>query len=920
MSGGAPIRPRALVHRGRWPAAGILLDERLLGADGVRRRALALWEPGARLLAIDGGVVVRFPRARALDAAGAPGHLLVEADGVLLATPLSPAERAALAAAPGAVVVVRGGVAVALATAAVDSAGWLALAPAIAAVAPLGDPPPAPAAPPPPPALDVRRALAIGAPAEGAGAAGAALRAVLAGGRGRGPGGGLRARVAALLAGLRRGATRGLAMRAGPQPLALRAVVRIAALLREELSILAAGLGARPARRAQPSRPGTLAARSAPSTPLGRALRRLAFRLAIATRLARVAGLRQGAYVGRLLRMLERGDLDDALRHAIPLGGPDDRREPPALGVPRPRASFAIAPGAALRPGGLALGPAIHEELRRLYRRTFEALSAQGRHAEAAFVLAELLRADAEAVSYLERQGQLRLAAELAEGRDLAPALVVRQWFLARDVERAVRIARTRRAFAGAVDGLERGGRRAEAASLRVLWAEDLAEAGDLEAAVRVATPVEAARALVARWIPSRWPRAARPGTRSSARGSRSRPSGSRKIRDRVLEVALDGSADGPALRAAVVRGLASTRHETTGPLARPLLRALLRDRAEGLARDGAVRTLTALAGDGVLQADLPPAPPRPAGAALRVELRADDAGARPVLDAAVLPGGRVLAALGEAGVVLLAPDGRTVARFDVPAHALVVSPTGARALAVARRGEAARVSRLDLDRRTAAPVRDLALGAFAPAFDGTVWFVAKDDAVLALDALSGDLRTLWRVGGLPGPAGLLRASEDRLSFLVAPEDGPPEGWLYELPGLALRSRVPLPAPDGGDVIARGALDGDRWHAVVIGERGPMLVALTGGAGAGHPLPGLEAVVALERSAGAVVVAVRSAEGVEILALEPGSLQLVAHVTLRGATRAAVRVDGAGLTLADDRGRLLGVDLPARRVGQDLRT
>ena len=55
--------------------------------------------------------------------------------------------------------------------------------------------------------------------------------------------------------------------------------------------------------------------------------------------------------------------------------------------------------------------------LYQLYHASYKRLEAQNRIEEAAFVLAELLHANEQAVALLERHGKLKLAAELAEGR-----------------------------------------------------------------------------------------------------------------------------------------------------------------------------------------------------------------------------------------------------------------------------------------------------------------------------------------------------------------------------------------------------------------------------------------------------------------------------------------------------------------------
>ena len=93
--------------------------------------------------------------------------------------------------------------------------------------------------------------------------------------------------------------------------------------------------------------------------------------------------------------------------------------------------------------------------LRQLYRQTFERLVAQNRIEEAAFVLAELLKSNLEAVEFLEKHRKFRLAAELAESRNLAKDIIVRQWFLAGEKRRAIQFAVLHNCFEYVVTKLE---------------------------------------------------------------------------------------------------------------------------------------------------------------------------------------------------------------------------------------------------------------------------------------------------------------------------------------------------------------------------------------------------------------------------------------------------------------------------------
>lgn len=139
----------------------------------------------------------------------------------------------------------------------------------------------------------------------------------------------------------------------------------------------------------------------------------------------------------------------------------------------------------------------MHQHLTELYRAAAERLEGQGRFDEAAFVLADLLEAPAEAVALLERHDRLTQAAELAEGRELAADLVVRLWWRAGERARAVRTAHRRGAFATAVERLAATDPQA-ARGLRAAWAEHCRAAGDRLGAVEAAWPDEALRPSVA--------------------------------------------------------------------------------------------------------------------------------------------------------------------------------------------------------------------------------------------------------------------------------------------------------------------------------------------------------------------------------------------------------------------------------------
>lgn len=946
-----PLRPRRLVHRGRVEAAGFLVESELLGLAAARRRVLDAWRPGAAVERLGSWLLLLPPAPVWTDVPLAPGAPLVKRGGLLLAAPLDPDELEALAAGAGSVVTVRGGTASVHASGErvpEDPATWLdTSAYALLQVESLGTraAPPAVEAPPP---LDVRERLGVAPAAEGAESARAALVAALAGKAPPRP----PSRLAALWtwlaawwkgqaparagAGATRSATPGTrALATRPPSLLARALARVLVWMRPQGGGASAS-GTRPAPRPLPvpsgPRPPSLFERL--RDQLGRA----AARLLQLTRLDALVGRAQAEYLLKMMEMFERGQLDQALRHAIPLGtGEGEVR--PSLGVPKPRADLSLKP---TRAGGgtstaIGVGSDVMDELRRMYRRAADELIRRGRIEEAAFTLAELLGATEEAASLLERHGKLRLAAELAEGRGLPPGQVVRLWFLAGDVPRAVQVARRTGAFADAVLRLERT-HREQAQALRVVWAESLAEAGNYGGAVDVLWPDAKLRERTKPWLEALVELGGSAGARALVLLAVVEPAAFPRIRERAVALLEDESREHVRERTAFANALMRQAHTPElGTLARPLARALVRDRALHGEGKGAQELdwVATFSKDGALRTDLPPLPTpsarrRDAGVIPEVELDAHDAGTAPVLDAVPLAKDRVLVALGERGARVLTRDGRTLHHFDVPAHRLVPSSFGNRALALAPRGEATRVAQLDLMERRAEERGEVRVDTFAPDYDGSLWFMAAGDAVFAVDALSQGLKAVWRVDRLGGRVLALARAELSLVFTV--DGAPPERWSYELPSLTLRQRTSLEIANLDPLEWRWRIGQSVGRTAVL--RAPVPLAQAPGStvdfflsfqmsaqeatrfelalpGSGEPrapvLDGEWLAVPFERP-----------DGVEVLLMDAKG-GLAARFLLRGARKVAIRFTHYLLTIADDRGRVLVYDVEQGTVWRDLR-
>ncbi|MQY13718.1 hypothetical protein SRB5_38690 [Streptomyces sp. RB5] len=540
---------------------------------------------------------------------------------------------------------------------------------------------------------------------------------------------------------------------------------------------------------------------------------------------------RRRRYVDRLAAQFERRRWGDALRNAVPLGGPGGGH--PTLRLPG-RRSGPLVPTPVRRPGGgsMPYDEDSHRRLRTLYRKAAAALEKDGRIEEAAFVLADLLDDALAAVTLLERHGRPRPAAELAEGRGLEPALVVRLWWRAGDRDRALRIARLRGAYEAAVERLAKVDPRA-AGHLRLAWSADRWAAGDAVGAVEAAWPAEDLRAgavsLARQGLDADAPhrpvllayalaRRPDPGHADEARALLAKPEPDeadwydqrafvRTLRtvdlaDRALDTELTGAALRAVLRAAP--------HETD-PAARPGLIRALRRRADPL-----------------LAADLPACPPPPDRPVLR--LRAERRpGGLPLTDAVALSRTTVLTAHGELGVRLLGRDGRVRAAWDVPAHRLIAADHGGAALLVADRGEAQDVHRLDLTTRRTAHWATLAAGPLPTSYDGTVLPVPDADGLAFLETRAPRLRALARELDRDHTVLALARTPDTLTALIRHRSGD-QLRRWDLPRLTLRDRTGLP-PARYTLLATGtALLPEptdtglrlRAHGRNPGDRGPL--------------------------------------------------------------------------------------------------
>ena len=913
MSLPAPLSPRTTAHHGVVDAVGFWLSSALLSPEAQSGRVLSLWSPGTEVFDVEGGHLVLFRRPQRVAAGLCPGAPLTLDNGILSSAPLTKKERAQLPPSTE-LVIVEASIARCMRRsdlAPIDISRWLNLSVfQLREARSLGTPQLVTAVPdqlskPPDTralfdertgrsAADYEQQLELVRAIESAGETRSAL------GRNTFP-------FLEQLHGAWTSVRGWLAGRANSRR-----------------------------KRSHPQAKRLPAGSTVASLGLMQRLRAGFARWFGRTRLMALLNRKQAAYLRELLQLLaERDDLE-VLRRAIPLGnGTDPSSLDPALSPPKPRSTLEIS---LARKGG---GPTLNlhgdffEQLRRSYEAVFERLDQAGKHAEAAFFLAEILNQPERAVSYLERHQRLRLAAELAEARKLPAGLIVRQWFLAGDQQRAVAIAVREGAFDDAISRLERSGAREQAGALRILQAERMASAGRFVAAARLACRVDVGRALALRWL------------------ELSRQAGD--VLGLALELSLDEarfdvvqSALTPLLRepgpdaiqrrSLVAEDLVRLNVTVGKSLARELTRQILAD-AGALGDRALANTAGATANwvGGTFEADLPTVASFQrlrTDQTVRHRYSAHECGTRALHDLHPC-GSRFLVALGEGGVALVARDGKQVAHFDTPAEHLVVSQDGWRVLAVTSRGNVLHVGRIDLATRRSEHWGEVRARSFAKQFDGETWLVHDDPTdgtpqLVLLDTLDNSPTAVRRIP-LPGDLGLTFIDVDPLhcNAIGAELFGPLERIRYELPSWTLRerSRVDLgERPDEAVFVGNYAASGSappvvcgRWFDPKKGLDQPPIRLQRGAHEVPIALDDAFSTLWLSVSTDDFCVAQQHTDSITVHVGSFPASRVLLELELEGAQRVAVRLSGGRIALCDDTGRLLDFDLTSTSCLRDLR-
>lgn len=539
------------------------------------------------------------------------------------------------------------------------------------------------------------------------------------------------------------------------------------------------------------------------------------YRLMSATGIADLFHKKQAAYMYDMLDKFERGDWNEALRHAIPLSKDSSGRAIPSLGIPMPRNDISLNFGPQVPATSAFLSQDdLYERMRRMYRNAFERLEAAGKIDEAAFVLAELLSEPDEAMAFLEKHKRFETAAKLAEARELRPEAIVRLWILANNPKRAMLIARKSGCFAEAVQLLKKE-HPDLANALRTMWASHLADSGDYARAAMVANTPELAHLslewtklaleigdpnsgqLLANWLiplPSEeWP----------------------QLKEYALRLLDDESRELAPARLTFTTELAKSsilRSAEAHVLMRAAIRASLADSGRGYVtlNKKIVKQLLHSSNDAGLQTDAilcklecPLLDLSSRAQPINYVISENDVGINKLYDCSQLKNGNLIVAMGEAGVCLLNREGRTQRHFAVPADRLVVSQNGDRVIAIANRGDAKRLTRIDLLAGKAEYLGEAHIDVYADTYDGSAWYAAKDEQLFIVDALANRFKVLWIMPNVVTKVTGISAGVDTCSFVTSGEITQDmfgrklaapvfktEIWRCDVPGMILRRRT----------------------------------------------------------------------------------------------------------------------------------
>ena len=468
---------------------------------------------------------------------------------------------------------------------------------------------------------------------------------------------------------------------------------------------------------------------------------------ALITKLSQLIAFRQGKYLETMLKKFEQGDLQDALRYAIPIND-NACSTGQSFGVPKPRSKLSLSESIYGEASSIYLPPELIEHLNVLYRQSFDKLAKQNKIEDAVFVLVELLNNLNEALEFLVQHKRYAQAMELAITRDAEPELIVKLCCLANDWNQAIMIARRDNVFANTILLLEQE-QPAIANKLRVEWAKTLADKAEWLAAIDAIWPLPEYRYLAEQWFSN----TEKLNAKTIVKRFILMPDSIAELKTSLLSI--KNNPDEHQLRFDIGKQILLYQQyiDKLRVLLHMFINIIIADAItypNQLTRAD-IAKLIELTGDKALKFDIPISSlimvkqHSLMDSIDLVKYHCPEMGYRAIHDMVALANGKYLVALGEAGILLVSKNGKQLAHFMIAAESFVISDNRLQVLALIKRDSYYRIHKVDLTTEKSVDLGLIKFQFCQRQFDGINWTIVNNNCIEVIN-IGSTLSVVWRV------------------------------------------------------------------------------------------------------------------------------------------------------------------------------
>ncbi|WP_392564367.1 bpX6 domain-containing protein [Orbus wheelerorum] len=514
---------------------------------------------------------------------------------------------------------------------------------------------------------------------------------------------------------------------------------------------------------------------------------------AIFSKLHHLIAFRQGKYLDSMMKLFETGNLDEALKHAIPINGEQGFGQQ-FFGVPKPRNKLSLSEKIYGQGSSIYFNSKIQNRINQLYQKSFEQLVKENRVEEATFVLIELLNNLNKGIEFLEQNLRYQQALDIAIARDADPDIIVRLCCLTQQWDKAIIVAKRNNAFANAIMFLERDNQQS-ADNLRLIWANTLAERGEWLAAIDAIWPLKENRYLAEIWFDYA-EKTEEYNANIIVKRLILQPDAISLYQQYIEQLQVD-----PTLyQERLALTFAILQHKKYIKNLRVLLSLLINVIISDIIQyttafnKADMLELLALSDDKALKFDL---------AMDRIKIKTHQSlakdkncqkivyssvGQRIIYDAVPIRNGNYLIALGEAGIVVVDKMGKQLKHYMIAAYDIVLSHNLNQVLLLAKREDSYCVYKLDLATEKSMSLGYLKFDIFLSHFDGLNWTIIDNNVIQVLN-IEESPSIVWRMDLGQYRFDQVLANSTNEKWLLETPSKQYEIWNYSLPTRRLVAR-----------------------------------------------------------------------------------------------------------------------------------